>query len=169
MTGVRPPRWRESALGGHRLRAACVVDVPAVLADDLRIDIAQRLERRRFRRDPRAETAARGAWVLRRGTAAADALLTGTGLGLIATRIGPLSYRGVVVLEARSAGESSRVIASLLTGHELAPEFAAVVDEAIDAVVRTGARVGGPGWMRPVDLPADSLSLPRAAEDVGIR
>jgi hypothetical protein len=168
---ARPPRWRDSVLGGHRLRAACVTELPAPAAEALRADIAARLERIHFRRDPEAEQRAAGAWVLRRGSAIGDTLLTSTGLGLlVGSKIGPLSYRGIAVLEVASATEgAARLVSSLVTGDDLGPEFAAAVDAAVDAAASARVSVSGPGWMRAVDVPAESFGFPKTAWAAGIR
>jgi hypothetical protein len=160
---ARPARWRDSVLGGHRLRAACVLEVTAPGAEALRSDVAARLEQIHFRRDGYGEQAAAGAWVLRRGTVFGDILLTGTGLGLIVgTKLGPLSYRGIVIIEVILRAEGTeRLVASLVTGDELGPEFAEAVDMAVEAAVDAGVGVTGPGWMRAVDVPAESLGHPK--------
>jgi hypothetical protein len=168
---ARPPRWRDSVLGGHRLRAACVLELPAPAAEVLRADMAARLGRIHFRRDPEAEQRAAGAWVLRRGSAVGDTLLTGTGLGLlVGSKIGPLSYRGIAVVEVTSTtAGTERLVSSLVTGDDLGPEFAAAVDAAADAAVAAGAGVTGPGWMRPVDVPPESFGYPKTAWAARIR
>jgi hypothetical protein len=158
-------------MGGHRLRAACVLELPTPAAPALRADIAARLERIHFRRDADCERKAAGAWVLRRGSAVGDTVLTGTGLGLlVGSKLGPLSYRGIAVLEVTSStAGTGRLVASLVTGDGLGPEFAAAVDAAVDATASAGVSVSGPGWMRAVDVPAESFGYPKTAWAADIR
>jgi hypothetical protein len=166
MTGRRPVPWRESPVGGHGVRAACVVESEPADAAVLVTGILDGLARAGFA----AQDAPAGVTVLRRGSRVADTLLTGSGLAALTKRLGPLSLHAIVVVERVSAGAGrERVTAAMVAGDALAPEIAATVDAAIDRAVADGADVEGPGWMRAVDLPADSLGNPRTAADAGIR
>lgn len=169
--GRTPPRWSESAVGGHKIRVACTVDSDDAGARMLRDEVVAELEARHFRRDT-TPLSADGTVVLRRGTHVGDVLLGGSGLELVTSRLGPLSLRGVVVVTAGTAAPdapgAAQVIVSLVAGDGLAPEVAAAVDDAVDVLSARGVPVGGAGWTRAIDLPAASLAHPAAAAAAGI-
>lgn len=160
-----PPRWRETVVGGHKVRAACRFTVPADAADDGAAQVAAALQAQGFAR----LDGPGGALVLRRGSLVGDTLLNGTGLSLVTSRLGPLSLQAVVVVHAVAADADAEITASMVVGDELAPTVADAVDAVIDDLAARGIPVGGPGWTRSVDLPRASLGHPDTAREHGLR
>ncbi|QEW00723.1 hypothetical protein F6J84_11850 [Microbacterium caowuchunii] len=165
---VRP--WQESVVGGHGVPAGCVVRVPAASAADYVAAVAAGLTDTGFQPGPVPAGTAAQVRLLRRGSLIGDTLLTGTGLAALRSRIGPLSLRASVVIEQRPEEDGSvRIITAMIAGDALAAEVAAAVDAATAGLSRTGVPVEGPGWMRAVDVPEDSLANPRTAQSRGMR
>jgi hypothetical protein len=106
----------------------------------------------------------------RRGSLAADVLFGGTGLSLVTRRIGPLSALGVVVVWAgeQDAG-TTRVIVSLVRGHEVGAEFVSATDEAVGALQHLGLLLGDGGWSRAVDVDPGLPVHPSRAAELGLR
>lgn len=159
-----PRRWRESAVGGRKVRVACVVAVGAVHGPAVTEAFVRGLEGVGFVAD--RETL-RGAVVLRRGGRVGDTLLTATGIAALTSRLGPLSLRAVVVVAARPDGDRVEVSAAMVAGDALAPEIADAIDAAIDECAAAGVEFSGVGWMRSVDLPRTAPGHPRTAAEAG--
>jgi hypothetical protein len=166
MSGAALLPWRDSPVGGHGVPAGLVVALSAADAPGFVARVVAELADAHFREEapPAGTTNVR---VLRRGTVVGDTLMTGAGLALLGSKLGPLSLRAIVVVEAvAQADDSVRVVAAMVAGDALAPEVARAVDAALADVP---GDVSGPGWMRAVDVPADSLAHPREARRRGIR
>lgn len=156
----RIPEWAATAVGGHDVRATCVLELPAEAAERLVQAVGEGLARIGFTPLPLPE-AAGDVVALQRGSRFGDLVLDGTSLGL--RRIGPLTYRGVVLLERTPSAQGQRVVLSLVIGATVAPDFARVVDAAVTALAEAGIPAEGPGWMRAVDVPEDSVGNPATA------
>lgn len=165
MSGAALLPWRDSPVGGHGVPAGLVVALSAADAPGFVSRLVAELVEAHFRED--ASPAGTDVKVLRRGTVVGDTLMTGAGLALLGSKLGPLSLRAIVVVEAVAQADGAvRVVAAMVAGDALAPEVARAVDTALADVP---GDVSGPGWMRAVDVPADSLAHPREARRRGIR
>jgi len=171
----RPLRAPETRAGRHRIPLSCTVVVPGDRREEVVEAFEAALRRAYVRPAPqrarRANPAATGETlrVFGRGNLVTDALLNGTGLALLTTRVGPFSSQAVVVLTTRAVDGRSRIIVSTVVGAEIAPEIARGIDAAIDSLVSRGILVEGPGWARAVDVPRESLAHPQTAREHGIR
>lgn len=159
----RVPRWRQTPVGGHDIRIACRLELAQADAERYLARVRAVLERAGFRGNP-ATPPPPGVTVLRRGGFLGDLVLDGTGIGRLVRRIGPLTHRATVLLER----SDETAIVSLIEGAPVAREVADAVDGVIDELAVSGARIGGEGWMRAVDLPATSAGNPRTAATHGI-
>jgi len=159
------PLWRESLVGGHKIRAACRFTVPPSESTAGIVAVGELLGRAGFTRADAPD----GVIVLRRGSAVGDTILNGTGLSLLTSRLGPLSLEAVVVVEATPRDDLTEIVVSMVLGDELAPTVAEAVDAVIDGLVARGVAVVGAGWGRAVDLPAESLGNPKTAREHGLR
>jgi hypothetical protein len=157
------PRRGDSPVGRHKIAAACLFRIPAAEATSTLAAVADRLRRSGF---VRSEVSG-DVIVLRRGSFFGDAVLNGTGLALVTSRLGPLSKHAVVLVHAVPVGEQSEIVVSMILGHELSPIVADAVDPIVDDLTARGVRVQGPGWMRPVDLPRENLGHPTTAKERG--
>lgn len=160
-----PPRWRETLVGSHKIRAACRVVVAPDVAPQAIAEITDALRAEGFA----LAEAPEGVVVLRRGSVVGDTLLNGTGLSLITKRLGPLSVQAIVVVQAAPSAQDAEVTASMVVGDELAPVIADAVDAVIDRLLARGIRVEGPGWTRSVDLPRENIGHPETAREHGLR
>ncbi|WP_136587101.1 hypothetical protein [Microbacterium hydrothermale] len=159
-----PPRWGETLVGSHKIRAACRFVIAPEVAAQAVADVSDALRAEGF--DP-AE-APEGVVVLRRGNLIGDTILNGTGLTLITKRLGPLSVKAIVVIHAAPSAQDAEVTVSMLAGNELAPVIAEAVDAVIDRLLARGIPVAGPGWTRSVDLPRENIGHPRTAREHGL-
>lgn len=160
-----PPRWRDTPVGGHKVRCACRFTVPLAASDESVRRIADALRHEGFERAPGPNDVI----VLRRGSAVGDTLLNATGLSLMTSRLGPLSLQAVFVVDVTTVDEHTEIVVSLVVGDELAPTVADTVDAVIDELIASGIPVSGPGWTRSVDLPRESLGHPDTARERRLR
>ncbi|MDQ1123062.1 hypothetical protein QE412_001635 [Microbacterium trichothecenolyticum] len=157
------PRRGDAPVGRHKIAAACLFRVPAAETAPTIAAVTEGLRRSGF---VRSEVSGE-VIVMRRGSFFGDAVLNGTGLALVTSRLGPLSKHAVVLVDAVPVGEQSEIVVSMIVGHELSPIVADAVDPVVDDLAARGAIVQGPGWMRPVDLPRESLGHPSTAKERG--
>ncbi|MBS1906298.1 MAG: hypothetical protein JST33_06945 [Actinobacteria bacterium] len=163
MTGSSMPPSRH-------IPGARVVVVPGGAVEQIAAGLDRALGAHRFRVVPThgVEGLVR---FYRRGSAAGDVLIGGSGLGAFTRTLGPLlSVRGGVVLHAESMADGRiRLTAALVFGDDSIPD----VTKALDAIIREAAARGTPiddqGWIRAVDVPSSSPANPKTAAALGLR
>lgn len=106
----------------------------------------------------------------RRGSMVGDMLIGGTGLSMFASRIGPLSALGVVVVWVGAQGDgTARVIVSLVRGSEVGADYVDAVEDAVRALATRGIPLVDEGWSRAVDVDPALPANPARAAELGLR